>query len=114
MLNHIVLLKFKDHVTEEMIQALEGLLEDLPNKIFEIHSYEFGRDILHSNRSYDFGLVSLFANTEAMKRYQDHPDHQIVLKKIGSMCESVCVVDFLGTDASDLKEKTPDQGIGNW
>jgi len=114
MLNHVVLIKFRKDVTEEAIQELENLLEELPNKIFEIHSYEFGRDIIHSDRSYDFALLSLFANLESLQRYKDHPDHQTVLKKILSISESIFVVDFMGTDASDFKEKTPEQGIGTW
>ena len=114
MLNHVVLIKFKKDVTKETIQELENLLEELPNKIFEIHSYEFGRNIIHSDRSYDFALISLFANIESLQRYQGHPDHQTVLKKMQSICESVFTVDFMGTDASDFKEKTPEQGIGTW
>jgi hypothetical protein len=114
MLNHVVLIKFKKDVTEEKIQDLENLLEELPNKIIEIHSFEFGRDIIHSGRSYDFALISLFANIESLQRYQIHPDHQTVLKKIKSICESISTVDFMGTDASDFKEKTPEQGIGTW
>lgn len=114
MLNHVVLMKFKKDVTEEQIQELENHLEELPNKIFEIHGYEFGRDIIHSDRSYDFALLSLFANIESLQRYQAHPDHQTVLKIILSLCESIYAVDFMGTDASDFKEKTPEQGIGTW
>jgi len=114
MLNHIVLIKFKKGTPDKDIQDLETLLEELPNKILEIHSYEFGRDIIHSGRSYDFALIALFANLESLQRYQIHPDHQIVLGKLQSISESVFTVDFMGTDASDLKEKTPDQGIGTW
>ncbi|MFC1877121.1 Dabb family protein [Thermodesulfobacteriota bacterium] len=114
MLNHIVLIKFKKEAPEKDIQDMENLLEELPNKIFEIHSYEFGRDIIHSDRSYDFALIALFANTESLNRYQVHPEHQAVLKKLGSISESVVTVDFMGTDASAFKEKTPEQGIGTW
>ena len=114
MLNHIVLIKFKKDAPEEDIQDLENLLEELPNTILEIHSFEFGRDIIHSDRSYDFALVSLFANIESLQRYQVHPEHQRVLKKMKSISESVFSVDFMGTEASDFKEKTPDQGVGTW
>ena len=114
MLNHVVLIKFKKNVADEMILELEALLEDLPNKIYEIHSFEFGRDIVHSDRSYDFALTSLFANTESLQRYQEHPDHQPVLAKLHAISEKVVTVDFMGTDASDFKEKTPEQGIGKW
>jgi len=114
MLNHVVLIKFKKDTHEKDIQDLETLLEELPNKIIEIHNYEFGRDIIHSGHSCDFALISLFANIESLQRYQAHPDHQTVLKKINSISESVFCVDFMGTEASDFKEKTPEQGIGTW
>jgi len=29
-----------------------------------------------------------------MRRYQVHPDHQVVLKKVREMSESLAVVDF--------------------
>jgi len=114
MLNHVVMMKFKKNVTEEAIEEIENLMENLPNKIIEIHSYEFGHDIIHSDRSYDFALVSLFANTDSLQRYQTHADHQALLKKMVPLCDDICTVDFMGTDASDFKEKTPDQGLGTW
>jgi len=114
MLNHIVMIKFKKTVAEKSITEIEAMMEDLPNKITEIHSYEFGPDVLQSERSYDFALVSLFANMESMQRYQVHPEHQKLLKKLVPMCDHICTVDFWGTDASDFKEKTHEEDLGTW
>ena len=111
MLNHIVLLKFKPGIAENDIKKLEELLDDLPNKISEILVYEFGRNTIPSERAYDFALVSLFANPESLERYRHHPDHLIVLDHIRNICENVITTDFLGSDASSIKEKTPDMGI---
>ena len=94
MLNHIVLMKFKPEVTDGEIAELEAALDDLPNHITEIHSYEFGRDTVRSDRSYDFALVSMFANLEALQRYQEHPRHRKVLEKIQGMVADVAAVDF--------------------
>jgi hypothetical protein len=114
MLNHIALIKFKPSVDETEIQMVEDLLDDLPNKIVEIHQYEFGRDIIQSERSYDFALVALFANPESLQRYQEHPDHLAVVKKLKSMSENIVTVDFLGSDAGTLKDRIPDQGLPEW
>jgi len=103
MINHVILLKFKSGVTESDIEELEKMLDDLPNKITEIHLYEFGRDIIRSQRSFDFALVSLFANIEALERYQQHRQHLPVLKKIKQMCENVATVDFEGSDAGSVQ-----------
>jgi hypothetical protein len=111
MLNHVVLMKFKDGVQDAQIDDLENSLDALPNAIVEIQVYEFGRDVLHGERSYDFAIVSLFANLEALSRYQTHSEHLKVLEKIKALCTTVVTVDFEGTDAGDFKEKTPDAAL---
>jgi hypothetical protein len=94
MLHHIVLFKFKADVDEAAVKDLEDRLDALPNAIKEIQTYEFGRDIVRSERSYDFALVSGFANLEAMKRYQVHPDHQKVVDLVRGLCDDIRAVDF--------------------
>ena len=108
MINHVVLMKFKPETTDADIKELETMLDDLPNKIMQIHSYEFGRDLVRSQRSYDFALVSLFANLESLKRYQEHRLHQPVLKKIKQLSENVATVDFEGSDAGSIEVERPD------
>jgi hypothetical protein len=107
MLNHVVLLKFKSGVSNADIEELEKMLDDLPNRITEIHSYEFGRDVVRSQRSFDFALVSLFANVEALERYQQHRQHLPVLKKIKQLCENVVTVDFEGSNAGSIDIDRP-------
>ena len=114
MLNHIVLFKFKASVEETDIQTIEDLLDDLTNKIVEIHQYEFGRNVTQSKRSYDFALVALFANPESLQRYIEHPDHLAVLRKMSNMCENIVTVDFPGSDAGAIKEKIPNQDLPVW
>ena len=94
MLKHVVLMKFKQGTGEAEIGNLELGLGALPARIAEIRGYEFGRDVVRSERSYDFALVSTFDDLDAMKRYQVHPDHQVVVKQVLSMCESLLAVDF--------------------
>lgn len=107
MINHVVLMKFKPDTTDADIQELEKMLEDLPNKIMQIHSFEFGRDLVRSQRSYDFALVSLFANLESLKGYQEHRLHHPVTKKITQLCAGVATVDFEGSDAGSIEIERP-------
>ncbi|MFZ0241209.1 MAG: Dabb family protein [Desulfobacterales bacterium] len=106
MLSHVVSMKFRPAVTTADIDELEKMLEELPNTIVEIQMYEFGRDVLRSGRSYDYALVALFANEEALQRYQKHPEHLKVVEKLNVLCENVITVDFYGTDAGDFKERS--------
>ena len=94
MLKHVVFMKFKPAVTASDIDQLEQALGGLPALISEIREFVFGQDILRTERSWDFGLVSTFENEEAMNRYQVNPDHQIVAQKVRAMCDSIVVVDF--------------------
>lgn len=104
MINHVVLIKFKTGIKDADIDALEKILDQLPNKIVEIQTYEFGRDLLQTARSYDFALVALFANLEAVQRYQEHPAHLKALQQITRLSENILTVDFEGTDAGKIKK----------
>lgn len=94
MITHIVMMKFKESVTAEDIDALEAMLDALPEKIIEIQSYDFGRDVLKSPRSDDFALVSVFANLDTLAAYQQHPAHLKVAKRLGEICSRIAVVDY--------------------
>ena len=108
MIHHIVMLKFKDDVEDDQIGEMASMLEELPNKIIEIHLYEFGHDVLKTDRSYDFALIALFANLEALSRYQKHPEHLRVLEKIGEICEDVKIVDFEDPrDGNETDDENP-------
>lgn len=94
MLRHLIFLKFKPEITDLEINAIEKGLAALPAAIPEIESFEFGRDIIHSERSFDFALVSTFADLAALKRYQAHPAHQEVLLLVKAACEQILAVDY--------------------
>lgn len=94
MLKHVVFMKFKEGIADAEITALQNALSGLPAKIPEIKGFQFGCDIVRSERSYDFSLVSDFDSLEAMKRYQVHPDHVPVIAMVRSICSGILAVDF--------------------
>jgi hypothetical protein len=94
MLKHVVLFKFKKGAPESAIAEIETGIAQLPGLVPEVLEFESGRDVIHSERSYDFALVSGFESLETLKQYQVHPAHQKVLVKIKEHCESILVVDF--------------------
>jgi len=94
MLTHVVLFKFKTETTEGDVQQLAEGLGGLPHVIDEIKEFRFGTDVIHSERSYDFALISSFDDLAAMQRYQVHPEHQKVLAHAKAITSSVIAVDF--------------------
>lgn len=108
MITHVVMMKFKPEVISADIDALEALLDKLPDKIDAIQSYDFGRDVVRSDRSYDFALVSIFANLDTLKHYQEHPDHQVVVKKLRGLCDDIVAVDYENAPYHQQADEDPD------
>lgn len=94
MLKHVVLFKFKPGIDAAQIERLAVGLGGLPDTIPDIREFVFGHDVLRTERSYDFGLVSLFDDQAALQRYQVHTDHQAVVAIVKEICASVVAVDF--------------------
>lgn len=94
MLKHVVLFKFKPETTAADIDILASGLGALPEIIAEIREFVFGRDVVRSERSYDFGLVSSFDDRAALDAYAIHPDHQLVVAHVKQICSSVVAIDF--------------------
>ena len=93
MLKHVVLAKFKPAVTASDVARLKESLAALPGIIPEIEGYDFGQDT-RPERTFDFALVSTFADAEALKRYIAQPDHAACGKFIRTLCENLQIVDF--------------------
>jgi len=96
MITHVVLFKFKPETTKVEIQQLAEGLGGLPQSIEEIREFRFGTDVIHSERSYDLGLVSSFDDLDALQRYQVHPEHQKVVAQVKAIASHVVSVDFGG------------------
>jgi Stress responsive A/B Barrel Domain len=94
MIKHIVLFKFKPEAAESDIADLEKSLNALPDLINDIISFSCGRDLLHTERSYDLALVADLADLEALNRYQIHPDHQAVVAKVKRIASNIVAVDY--------------------
>ena len=94
MIRHLIFFKFNPETTESDIKAIEAGLAALPAASPEIECFEFGRDLVHSERSFDFALVSLFKDLDALKRYQLHPAHQEILVQIKAACAQILAVDY--------------------
>lgn len=95
MLTHIVCWKYKPETGTSMRDEHRGRLRALVGKIPEIVEFTVGEDILHLERSFDTGLVSTFADREALDAYTAHPEHLAVAALGKEISERVVSVDFL-------------------
>jgi Stress responsive A/B Barrel Domain len=95
MLTHIVIWKYRDDVEQFAREEHVNLLRGLRNLIPQIQSLAVGFDILHLSRSYDTGLVAVFADQAALDTYTVHPEHVKVAEFGRQISEHVASVDFI-------------------
>jgi len=95
MLTHIVCWKYKPETDDQARRRHIESLRALTEVITDIESFDVGLDILHLERSFDTGLVAVFADRDALDRYTDHPDHQKVAAMGREISEKVVSVDFV-------------------
>ena len=95
MLTHIVIWKYRADVEQFAREEHVNLLRRLKNIIPEVQSLAVGPDILHLPRSYDTGLVAVFADRAALDAYTIHPEHVKVAEFGRTISEHVASVDFV-------------------
>ncbi len=102
MLTHIVIWKYRAEVDAETRREHVAMLRRLPSVIPDIRSFEVGFDVLHLPRSYDTGLVAVFADRAALEAYTIHPEHIAVADFGRAISEHVASVDFESEDESSV------------
>ena len=89
MIRHIVLVRFRDDVSEEHRQDIYAELRGLVGKIDGLLDASFGPNISPEGLSKGFrdGFVMDLRDTEARDRYLAHPLHQAAGAKLVAACE---------------------------
>ncbi|MGQ9525808.1 MAG: Dabb family protein [Armatimonadota bacterium] len=96
MIEHIVLFKMKQGVTEQQrtdfIEALKALRDTVPG----IRELTAGRNLNEERgQGYEIALLVRFDSKEALDAYGPHPAHQdIVQKCVLPWCDSIIVADY--------------------
>lgn len=93
MIRHIVLFKIKDEFKDEIPQLVKNF-EEMRGRIEGMTELEAGADILHSERSYDLALITVFKDRAAFDAYQTHPVHLPVKKRMHEVRSASVACDF--------------------
>ncbi|HEX3837728.1 MAG TPA: Dabb family protein [Steroidobacteraceae bacterium] len=94
MLRHYVLIKFLAETSAAHIEEFCHRMCALHPRIPGIEHLEVGRDILHDARSWDVVLIMRFASIDALRAYQQHPEHQQTMAFNAPAVAQVASVDF--------------------
>ena len=93
MIRHIVLFRIKDEFKSEIPQLVKNF-EGMRGRIEGMLELEAGADILHSERSYDLALITVFQDRAAFDAYQTHPVHMPVRKRMHEVRSASVACDF--------------------
>ncbi len=95
LLRHTVLLRFRSDATENQIQSVLDGLATMPQKMGFIRRYEFGLDVGILEGNPNLAIVADFDSAEDWKKYQEHPDHQALVRdSISPILESMTRVQY--------------------
>ncbi len=77
-IRHLVLIKFRDGISQEQIAKIDTLVWNMRKEIHVIKSLEWGKHIGLSDESqeYDYCLNIVFKSQINMTMYEEHPVHQ--------------------------------------
>jgi len=95
MLTHIVVWKYRSDIEQFARDEHVNLLRSLARIIPQVQSLSVGFDSLQLPRSYDSGLVAVFADRAAFDAYTIHPEHVKVAEFGRSISEHIASVDFI-------------------
>ena len=93
---HIVLLKFKEGITQEQIAALFGEILDLTENVPGVEDYVAGTNSSSEglNKGFTHGFIMTFTDSQARDAYLTHADHQRVKAQILSVMDDGLAFDF--------------------
>lgn len=96
-IRHIVLWKLAADDADTRALHAEQIAEKLlalRDVISEIEHIEVGRNVAYPQINWDVALVSEFADTDALERYQVHPAHQEAAAFVRSVVAERASVDY--------------------
>ncbi len=93
MIRHIVMFRIKDEFKSEIPQLVENFY-GMKGRIEGMVDLEAGADILHSDRSYDVALITVFKDRESFDAYQTHPVHMPVKKRMHEVRSASVACDY--------------------
>ena len=100
-LQHVVLIGFKDHVTEAEAKEVVRRFGALRNTVPGVASFEWGRNCSPEDHSKGLTHAFLlgFADEKARDAYLVHPVHAAFGDWVGPFIAAITVVDYVREDA---------------
>jgi len=95
MIEHILLLRWKEEASQEVIDKAMAELRALKDKTPGIVDVSCGVNFSDRAKGYRHGMVMRFTDRPALEAYYPHPEHQRVVQKfIGPIRADTLILDY--------------------
>lgn len=94
MVEHIVLIAWKEDVSEDTQQQILTDLLTLKDKILGIVSYHVGHNFSARSQGFDAAITSTFVDEKSLEAYGIHPEHQAIAKILQASSKNILALDF--------------------
>lgn len=98
MIDHIVLIQWKEDAPQSEREELLRALLALKHKIPGIVSYRVGENFSARSKGYDAAVTSTFVDRASLDAYFPHPEHQRVVGRLTLAIQNLLTVDFESID----------------
>ena len=78
---HVVMFKWAEHVTPEIVEHIRQGFDELPSQVPEIRSYVHGADVGVAEGNYDYVVVADFENVADWRTYRENPEHLVLIEE---------------------------------
>lgn len=96
MIKHVVLYKFKDTISQEILNEIIEKFEHCKNSLDGIVSIDFGENCSlkkHLDHGFNYGLFMTFENVDVIKKYNELEEHKKAQALMSEYQEDVLVFD---------------------
>lgn len=95
MVEHLVILKFKDDSTADQIDAFIKAAKGLQDKIDGVVDLSVGANFTDRSQGFTHGVCVRFRDQAALENYVPHPDHvHVVENYIKPILADILVIDY--------------------
>jgi len=78
---HVVMFRWAEHVTPEMVERIRDGFDELPAAVPQIRGYAHGSDVGVSEGNFDYVVVADFDNVHDWRLYREHPVHLVFIEE---------------------------------
>ncbi len=94
MVEHVVLIAWKEDVPEIERQQILAALLTLKEQILGIVSYHVGHNFSTRSQGFDAAITSTFVDEGSLQAYGSHPAHLAVAERLKAAAKNILALDF--------------------